>query len=108
MSEPGPSPLGYEPPTPPLRRRLSIAQFFIGLFAGLAISLAYYVGIGRSVAVFEQFHFGPYGALAFKTVTGVLLMCFPRTLSLGAGLLTSIAVAGLVLLSICAAMLSNF
>jgi hypothetical protein len=99
--------LDYLAPPYHARRRISWPQFWAGVFFGLAISAVYYLGLGRSLAIFQNSPVGVFGALILKAIAGITLMCFPRWRGLGVGLLTSIAVAGLIFLALCFAALSS-
>ena len=110
MTQPTPPPL---PPPPPLDyrgtgfapRKRSWGLFWAGVFAGLAVSLVYYITLGTNVA--QVTPFAPFGAVIGKLAAGIALLFYPRWKDFGVGLIASIPVAVLIFLGLCFAAISR-
>jgi hypothetical protein len=98
--EPVPPKLDYQMPQSAwARHRPQWGLFSLGLFGGLAISLVYYMSLGTDVA--RHTPAAPFGAVLFKLVAGITMICFPRWRSVGVGLVVSVPLAILIFLGLC-------
>ena len=95
-----PQKLEYRPAVAehPVQRR-SRGMFFLGLLAGLGLSVFYYVLLGLNVAGHTPA--GPLGAVVLKLAVGIGLLFVPALKPFGLGLITSVPVAVLIFVSLC-------
>jgi hypothetical protein len=88
-------------PAPPRSRRASWGMFFLGIVAGLILSLCYYLALGNGLIPGASLGFG-LGAVVIKVAGGVALIASaPRWKSFGIGLIVSIPVAILIFVGLC-------
>ena len=100
MEHGDPQRLDYQPPTPaPRRRDASWGMYFLGLFAGLGLSVVYYILLGMNVTGHTPA--GPLGAVVLKLAVGIGLLFVPGWKSFGVGLITSVPIAVLIFVSLC-------
>lgn len=103
--EPSPPTLNYStsgpPPLPPRSRGASWGMFFLGIVAGLLLSLCYYLALGNGLIPGASLGVG-LGAVVIKLAGGITLAAtVPRWKSFGIGLIVSIPVAILLFVGLC-------
>ena len=98
--EPDPQRLEYRPAAPeqPVHGRAR-GMYVLGLFAGLAVSVLYYVLLGLNVTGHTPA--GPLGAVILKLAAGIGLLFVPGWKAFGLGLITSVPIAVLIFVSLC-------
>ena len=95
-----PQRLEYRPSASEQRRRGgSWGMYFLGLFAGLGLSVAYYILLGMNVTGHTPA--GPLGAVLLKLAIGIGLLFVPGWKAFGLGLITSVPIAVLIFVSLC-------
>ena len=95
-----PQRLDYRAPVPeqPVYGR-SRGMYFLGLFAGLGLSVVYYILLGMNVTGHTPA--GPLGAVVLKLAIGIGLLFVPGWKAFGLGLITSVPIAVLIFVSLC-------
>jgi len=95
------------PPLPPRGRGVSWGMFFLGVVAGMVLSLCYYIALGNGLIPGASLGVG-LGAVVFKVAGGIaLILTAPRWKSFGIGLIASIPIAILIFLGLCFGLLAG-
>jgi hypothetical protein len=89
----------------PRRRDASWGMYFLGLFAGLGLSVVYYILLGLNVTGHTPA--GPLGAVVLKLAVGIGLLFVTGWKSFGVGLITSVPIAVLIFVGLCFVALSQ-